>query len=874
MQTISELLRLSLTKYASLTALKDKGSFTYAKLLEYATYLAAALASRGVQQGEPVGIYLNRSKEYITALVACLLYGYEAVLLSTSYPQGRNDYMLQDAGAKAIIDDSFWQQALAAHLTMPQPEVAPETNALVVYTSGSTGKPKGVLHDQSSVYQAVARFMRALDYTEQDLYGSSAPYTFIAVGIDVLYPLCVGAAIQVVPLEVVKNASAFAAYIDEKQITATNIPPKVLKNFHKQGQSLRVATTGSEKVSGIAPTDFRIFNLYGMSEGFPSVSIFEIDKAYDTTPLGKGDGSLGLYVLDENGQEADEGEICVSGHLFSGYLNLPEKTAQVLVPNPFAVRDGYPLLFHTQDMGRRLPDGNLVFLNRKDWMLKINGFRIEPSTVESVIKSMPHIADCVVKGFTRSNGNAYLVAYFVEKAPVAPSEIRGRLFAILPYYMVPAYFVRLSALPVNENGKLDYQALKEPDVAKMALPSGEQTYEITTGTNFAYLDYGEASVIKGQFTFTDPIEPQLLQQAVQEMLLAFPFVAVQKVHTEDKTRYVLAPNRAAFPAVQREIPLMPYDKEANNYLFTISCYNKTLYLNVAHLLTDGFGINVMAHYLVCRYVNLKYDPQPIPADLYNKQFHFDYADPVQFLQPVHEEWRFNYTAKSLFTEDMLDEKHPRHYTLTVPAAQVKHLVNKAEGSASGLWAYLLGKSLLRLVAVPQEMVISSPADMRHVLGCEQTFRNCNTSIKYRLIQGFDKCELVNVLTALRGMLYMQMDPVCCLPKFTRECELVTALKAQPTLAEKERFLQSKLILSPHPIVTDAGYFEFGLWNNKVEDIHFYGNILGGAGIILGYILFRNNYILNITSTLRDESWLTQLCDSLQEIGIEYKVGKA
>ena len=271
-----------------------------------------------------------------------------------------------------------------------------------------------------------------------------------------------------IPREVIMNPRELALFIDRMGITWTYLSPKVLKVFREAGQTLRMVTTGSERVSGIAPRRYPIMNTYGMSETASAVAGFLIDKAYDSTPLGHALDGVSIYILDEHCNKVNEGEICVAGHLLSRYIGLPELTAERIIPNPFRAEDGHERLLRTGDLGRWDEEGRLVYINRMDWMVKINGQRVEPGEIEAVIKSVHGVTDAAVKGFTKGNGQTYLCAYYVASAEVKEDFLRAAVSRKLPFYMMPAHFIPLDAMPVNANGKLDRLSLKEPEEEQFA----------------------------------------------------------------------------------------------------------------------------------------------------------------------------------------------------------------------------------------------------------------------------------------------------------------------------------------------------------------------------------------------------------------------
>jgi acyl carrier protein len=174
-----------------------------------------------------------------------------------------------------------------------------------------------------------------------------------------------------------------------------------------------------------------------------------------------------VYILNENGRQAsigEAGEIYIGGPgLARGYRNRPDLTAERFVPHPFRSEPG-ARLFKTGDLGRFLPDGQISFLGRIDEQVKIRGFRIEPAEIVRVLNEHPSVEASTIMAHELEPGDKRLVAYFVPSAKAQPThtELRNFIAGRMPAYMVPAMFVRLEALPLNANGKLDRAALPAP----------------------------------------------------------------------------------------------------------------------------------------------------------------------------------------------------------------------------------------------------------------------------------------------------------------------------------------------------------------------------------------------------------------------------
>lgn len=469
MELIVHKLTETILQYPEHTAIVDQGEgnrYTYREFGERARKIAAKLVRLGVKPRDFVMIMLPRNKDYIASMYAVWLSGAAFAPLSPTYPPERIGYIKRDCQARLSIDEKFLrgienEQPLESAV-LPDPH----DPSILIYTSGSTGNPKGVLHSHLSIADSVFRYINYANAPVGFRAALGAPFTFVASVQGVFAPLCAANIAFLIPYEAMRDPELLADYIEENQINRCFISPKMLKVFRAKGNSLKIVSTGSERVSNLYSDDYEIQVAYGQTESAGAVMMFKVDKKYDNTPIGKPIGNIKAYLLDENHQPADEGELCLAGNFATGYLNLPEQTAKTFIDNPFAAEDGFEKLLCTGDVAKRGEDGNFIYLNRKDWMVKINGQRVEPGEIETIIKNTEGVFDAVIKDFKNRYGQVYLVAYYVEKEPVDAEDIRRAISQKLPPYMIPSFFVKLDKLPVNANGKLDRKALQAPEAGE------------------------------------------------------------------------------------------------------------------------------------------------------------------------------------------------------------------------------------------------------------------------------------------------------------------------------------------------------------------------------------------------------------------------
>ncbi len=441
----------------------DNNYYDFKTLDSYARLIAGKLVRLGVGRRDFVTIELPRNKEYVAAMYAVWIVGAAFAPLSDAYPPERLEYIRNDCNAKAVINEKFLRGISAETPFEGITEPDPTDPSLLIYTSGSTGKPKGVLHSHASISDSVVRYCDFIPMPEGLCSAAGAPFTFVASVQGVFTPLYAKTTIYLMPYKVMRDPVLLSDFVYEHKINRVFISPKMLRVFKQKGNYLQTVFTGSERVSGIYTDDFDVLVMYGQTESAGAVLSFKLDKKYDNTPIGKPFGDVKTHILDDYSNEADEGELCIAGVFMDGYLNLPEQTAKTLTDNPFKEQDGFDKLLHTGDIVRKDENGNIVFLNRKDWMVKINGQRVEPGEIEAIIKNTEGIADAAIKDHKNQYGQVYLAAYYVEKQPTDAEDIRKAIAEKLPPYMIPAFFIRLDKLPINANGKLDRNALPVPE---------------------------------------------------------------------------------------------------------------------------------------------------------------------------------------------------------------------------------------------------------------------------------------------------------------------------------------------------------------------------------------------------------------------------
>ena len=449
---------------------------TYGDLLAFALKTAAYISGRGIGAQSFITLKLPPCAEYMAAEIGIWLSRCVAVPMGDKFPQERIDFITEHCDSALTIDESV----LAEIGALPEADESvircPEDSdgALLIYTSGSTGKPKGILHNHSTLIDNNPRVPAVIAHNADTRFGAASPFYFVTIigNFDVLYG---GGTVHILSDSCKSSAEAIENYIEKHGITVCHISPAVLTMFHNRSKSLRAVITGGEKLTSQHSQDgYALYNMFGMSETGGAAMSYEVAEMSDSAPLGRGINSIVARVVDEEGKDVPpdiDGELVLKGPFCKCYFKDPERTASLY-------RDGW---LHTGDVARYDADGIIHYVNRKDWMLKINGQRVEPGEIESVMKRVPGITGAVVQGVDNGRGSKYLCGYYTSDGPsVENDDIIGFLSERLPRYMVPLRYVHMDRFPISATGKIDRKNLPLPrrDREDLQPLSGEMEHRI------------------------------------------------------------------------------------------------------------------------------------------------------------------------------------------------------------------------------------------------------------------------------------------------------------------------------------------------------------------------------------------------------------
>lgn len=464
----------------------DRLHASYEALNCHANRIAHWLLQQGVRPDDRVAICAERSVEMLAAVLGVLKSGGAYVPLDPSYPQERLAYMLQDSEPAALLTQSALRARLSSglptlmldstleHLPQHDPRplgLLPSHLAYVIYTSGSTGQPKGVMVEHRQVvnlWSALAS-MAIGQCTDPLRISLNAALSFDA-SVQSVVQLLSGHTVVVVPEQVRADAAAMLQFLRSERIDVLDCTPAQLELLLAQGEGLPVQKllVGGEAIrpstwSHLASIpDCLSFNVYGPTECTVDSTLTIISAATGGPHIGRPLANTRLYVLDVHRQPVPvgvAGELYIAGaQVGRGYLNQSKLTAERFIVDPFVEGER---MYKTGDLGRWLPDGNIEYLGRNDFQVKVRGFRVELGEIEARLSECVGVQQAAVIACADAVGGQRLVAYVVRRLghELKATELRTHLAVRLPSHMVPAAFIELEGFPLNANGKLDRQKL-------------------------------------------------------------------------------------------------------------------------------------------------------------------------------------------------------------------------------------------------------------------------------------------------------------------------------------------------------------------------------------------------------------------------------
>ena len=473
----------------------DGQALTYSQLNARANQLANELIARGVSTEHLVGIYLERSTDLVIGLLGILKAGAAYVPLDPLFPPRRLSYMMEDAGIRIVVTQSNLQRDLHsnerdllcidAEIANPAAELASNPNiplhpsnlAYTIYTSGSSGKPKGVSIEHRSLVNCLCAMQREPGFDMSDVMVSVTTISFDIAGLEIFLPLITGGKLILATKDQAMDGSLLARLLDQGRATVLQATPATWKllvqTSWKADPNFKMLCGGEplprELASSLLERGGRLFNMYGPTETTIWSSVKRIEVATGAVPIGPPIANTEFYIVDEEFELVPigvPGELLIGGDgLARGYLKRPELTAERFVTKRLA--GSQKRLYKTGDLAKFRSDGCIEFLGRRDFQVKVRGYRIELEEIERVLASHSSVKDAAVVTWEDENGDKRLVAYYIplpgEKTDTV--GLRKHLRDKLPEYMFPSFFLELPSFPLTPNGKVDRKAFPPPDLS-------------------------------------------------------------------------------------------------------------------------------------------------------------------------------------------------------------------------------------------------------------------------------------------------------------------------------------------------------------------------------------------------------------------------
>jgi amino acid adenylation domain-containing protein len=485
---------------------------SFGELAYESNHLAGFLVSLGICRGDRVAYYLKRSPECITATMGILKAGAAYVPLDQKTPPERWRRIIEDAAPRAIIcnritlaetlkrvgllevylpvicltpreglaeftGEIFFREEIEAAAGSPvQSEGSPDDVAYVLYTSGSTGIPKGVMVTHGNVRNYIDWALSYFHITQDDRILGTAPFYFDMSTFDIFCCMAAGATFCLAKEALLLFPERLVSFMEQEKVTLWKGVSSLLMYICRSGvlrpgrmPSLRTIIFAGEPLDAQylaawmkAFPEKSFFNGYGPTEA-TGVSLCHhvkhVPEPGHSIPIGRPCKGAKVVLLGEDGtpvMAGEVGELCIAGEcLAKGYLNDAEKTRTAFTPPPTGFEDLGDRIYHSGDLAFQNPDGDYVFISRKDHQVKWMGYRIELAEIEANLMAHPQVRGAAVLLASTGNGGlTELVAFLETEGEIYPSMLSGFLEQRIPPYMIPKRFIQMDSLPRNDRGKV------------------------------------------------------------------------------------------------------------------------------------------------------------------------------------------------------------------------------------------------------------------------------------------------------------------------------------------------------------------------------------------------------------------------------------
>ena len=463
-------------------------TLTYKELNEEANKIAHSLIEKGIGKGDIVALMLPRKSYLLSALFGVLKTGAAYLPVDSESPKDRVEYILSDSNAKFCITPNNIEQLLGNKNAQNLNTTTDSScTCYCIYTSGSTGTPKGAKVSHKSAVNRILWMHDKYPLGKDDVILQKTPYTFDVSVWELFWWSIVGGKLALSkPGEHFLSAKILEETYNNK-VTHLHFVPSVFGLFlnylethqdelYKFNSVRYVFVSGEALTASLVQRFYALFsyekvtlhNLYGPTECAVDVTYYDCKPDdIDPVPIGEPIYNTQIYILDKHGNLAPlgvTGELCIAGdNVGQGYLNRPELTAEKFIDNPF----GEGKMYRTGDLAYWREDGNIVFVGRNDFQVKIRGLRIELGEIENALQAVSGINRAVVV-VRKDRNDRQLICAFYTGQEISAKNLREVLSKNLPKYMVPHIFTHLENMPMTSSGKANRNALPEIDLENIS----------------------------------------------------------------------------------------------------------------------------------------------------------------------------------------------------------------------------------------------------------------------------------------------------------------------------------------------------------------------------------------------------------------------
>ncbi len=465
----------------------ENKEMTYSELNVKANQLARVLRNKGVNPDTIVAIMIERSLEMIIGILAILKAGGAYLPIDPEYPQERVKYILEDSGAKILLTQNGFPKMIKSiknTLLIDDKKIYSGDSAnlvnlndsddlvYMIYTSGSTGKPKGVMLEHRNISNFIKGVTDRINIDKDDVMLCITTISFDIFVLETWLPLIRGIKIVIANKNEQLDIGLLADMVAENNVTVLQMTPSRMKlvcddlRSEKMFRSIKLIMLGGEPLSVSLlesiklKTTARIYNMYGPTETSVWSSIKDMTNE-TAVCIGKPINNTQFFILSESLRLQPigiPGELYIAGDgLARGYFNKPELTNERFIDNPI---NGKGRIYQTGDLSVLLSSGDIKVIGRLDNQVKLGGHRIELEEIEKILLQYEDITECAVN-IKQSDASPFLCAFFVSDVQILDSSLIEFLKKKLPGYMIPKQFIRLSKLPLNNNNKIDRNALNK-----------------------------------------------------------------------------------------------------------------------------------------------------------------------------------------------------------------------------------------------------------------------------------------------------------------------------------------------------------------------------------------------------------------------------